>query len=167
MTTFFRLKMTAIRQTSSLVRLSRSACKVSLLLAISTSAAWAELTLKDAHVRAMPPGQPVTAAFLTLMNTGKQEIVLESASSDISHHSEFHSHTMDEKGVMRMREETQISIPAGQSFVFKPGHHHIMLMGLKKNLVVGDNVQLTLTDSSGQQHVFDLPVQSLHSVGQD
>ncbi len=43
-----------------------------------------------------------------------------------------------------MKKIDAIDIPAGKSVQLKPGGYHIMLIGLKKPLKVGDKVELNL-----------------------
>jgi len=121
----------------------------------------AQLIASDASVRAMPPGQPNTAAFLSLSNTGGRDIRLVSAATSVSKKAEYHSHTKDDKGVMRMAKEAFVEIKAGETFVFKTGGHHIMIMGLKKALKPGENVDMVLTDSNGTEYSFTFPVVSI------
>jgi len=134
---------------------------ISLLLV--TSSAYAQLNMDNGSVRAMPPGQPNSAAFLTLNNTSLVSIRLVEAKASVAKKAEYHSHSKDDKGVMRMAKEAYIEIPAGQSFEFKSGGHHIMLMGLHKTLTPGESVALTLGDSNGKQYSFELPVVSILS----
>jgi hypothetical protein len=46
---------------------------------------------------------------------------------------------------MKMRLASGIDVPAGATVKLAPGGYHIMLMGLKHALVVGETIQLTLT----------------------
>ena len=131
---------------------------LSLLFSINV---YAELTAHKPRVRAMPPGQVNTAAFLTLHNKGKQDIRLVSASTNAAKKAEFHQHKMSDKGVMSMSAVDHIDIKAGQSFEFKSGAHHIMVMGLNKMLKPGDTVTLTLVDNQQQEYQFNLPVMSI------
>jgi len=121
----------------------------------------AQLAMTDGSVRAMPPGQPNTAAFLSLTNTSNQDIELIGASTTVANKAEYHSHTKDDKGVMRMAKEDSVKIPAGKTFEFKTGGHHIMIMGLKKALIPGETVQITLTDSKGKTYPLEFPVVSI------
>lgn len=120
----------------------------------------ADLSVSNGWVRALPPTQPNTAAFLTLKNTSQQSITLVSVVSDAAKKSEFHSHKKQASGMMAMRQEKSISIAAGQEFVFQPGSYHIMLMGLNSPLKAGDTVKLVLIEESGAEHKVELPVKS-------
>ena len=132
-----------------------------LAMVMMASLAQAELHLKSGHVRAMPPGQPNTTAFMVLMNHSNQDVTLVAAKTQAANKAEFHSHTMDKMGVMQMRPVAQVTIPAGGQFEFKSGAHHVMLMGLKTPLKPEENVELVLVDSTNHEHRFTLPVKSL------
>ncbi len=130
------------------------------LLSLLSSFSAAELELMEGYVRAMPPGQPNTAAFMLVRNPADKDVKLTSATTSAASTAEFHTHTMDAQGVMRMRAVESVTVAAKGQFEFKPGAYHIMLMGLNKPLTPADTVRLTLTDSEGQQHQLTLPVQS-------
>lgn len=123
--------------------------------------AQAELIMLDGHVRAMPPGQPNTAAFLQLKNTGTQTITLVGANTPAAKKSEYHTHTMNDKGVMSMSQVPSIEVKPGQVFKFKSGAHHVMLMGLSKPLTPGEKIKLALQDTQGQNYTYQVPVVSL------
>lgn len=142
---------------------SQSIGKSAILFIVSFLAltAQADLQVKDGYVRAMPPGQPNTAAFMLVTNSSKEAVKLVSASTDKSTKAEFHNHTMDDKGVMRMRAVESIEIPAGGQFEFKPGAFHVMVMGLTQPLKPSQTVKLQLKDESGKVYEYSLPVKSL------
>ena len=129
-----------------------------LMLSLSSHA---QLNMENARVRAMPPGQPNTAAFMTIKNSGSKDIRLTRVSSSVSKKSEFHKHEKNEQGVLSMSQVEFIDIKAGGSFIFKSGDHHIMVMGLKKMLKPGEIIQLQLFDNQGQDYLFDVPVVSI------
>lgn len=123
--------------------------------------AQADLIMSEGHVRAMPPGQPNTAAFLTLQNTGNDTVTLISAQTPAAKKAEFHTHIMNDKGVMSMSKVPHIEINSGQTFQFKSGAHHVMFMGLTKPLSPGTHVSLTLQDNKGSRYTYEVPVQSI------
>ena len=47
--------------------------------------------------------------------------------------------------MMGMRPVARVEIPAGGSLQLKPGSYHVMLIGLARDLAVGDTIDLTLT----------------------
>ena len=56
---------------------------------------------------------------------------------------EVHSMTID-GGTMRMRAVEALDLPAGRPVKLAPGGYHVMLFDLKKPLVAGEKVPLTL-----------------------
>ena len=90
--------------------------------------------------RATPPGAKNGAAYMILTNdTAKADRLL-----DVAERVEIHTHLM-ENNVMRMRRvEGGVDVEPGTPVVFQPGGLHIMLMGLKKQLVPGDSFELVL-----------------------
>ena len=104
--------------------------------------------VSQAFVRAMPPGQKITAAFLTLKNTSDTDMSLIAVESDISEFVELHAHTMVD-GMMSMGQVDEIIIPKNSSVSLETGGYHIMIINLKKDLVVGEKVDLTLKFKNG------------------
>ena len=119
----------------------RLRCAAMISLAMSFPVL-AQVTVKDAWVRATVPAQSVTGAFMQI--TSRQDtrlVAVESAAAGIT---EIHEMSM-EKEVMKMRARPDgVALPAGKSVEFKPGGYHLMLMDLKQVMKEGDSVQLTL-----------------------
>jgi hypothetical protein len=124
------------------------------------AAANAQIVVEKAFVREMPPGQAVTAAFMTLQNTGTEPARLLSVSSDSAERVEIHMHRHN-NGMMRMEQVESITVPAGAVFTFEPGAYHLMLVNITRPLVEGDNVQLKLEFNHAEQVTVDLPVQNI------
>ncbi len=118
------------------------------------------VSVSDAYVRAVPPGQPNSAAFMKLDNSSPNQHAVVSAASPVAKAAELHTHRM-EGDMMKMRHIEKIDIhPNGQT-VLKPGGLHIMLMGLKKDLNPGDLVSITITFEDGSAKEFEAPVRKL------
>jgi copper(I)-binding protein len=123
------------------------------------------IQVQHPYARAVPPGQPNSAAFMTLRNMGGEANALIAASSPAANVVELHTHTMDD-GMMKMRRVEQIDIPAKGETELKPGGLHIMLIGLKQQLKPGIKVALTLKFSDGTESTVDAPVQDvMQSMG--
>jgi copper(I)-binding protein len=97
----------------------------------------------DVYARATVPGQSDGAAYLTIMNHGDQDDRLLAVSTPAAEAVELHS-THDMNGVSHMQQEKFIDIPVHGSIAFQPGSYHLMLVGLKAPLKVGDTLKLTL-----------------------
>lgn len=103
----------------------------------------AAVTAGPAWVREVPPVSPVAAAFLTLTNTGAEPVRLLAVESPLA--DKVHWHDMvREGGVMRMKVQRKVILPARSRVELTPGGGHLMLLGLRQPLVVGMKVPLTL-----------------------
>ena len=124
------------------------------LLAVSVSAAagaQAQVTVKDAWVRATVPQQKSTSAFFQLSAGSDARLV--SVSTPVTPVAEIHEMAMRD-GVMRMRKlDAGIALPAGKTVELTPGGQHIMLMDLAQQVKAGDKVPLTLVfeDRNGKR----------------
>lgn len=97
-----------------------------------------------AWVRASVKGQSGTGGFMDL--TASQNVSLIGFSTPVARSSELHEMAMGDGDVMRMRPVGSLALPAGQRVSLRPGMggHHLMLMGLKRQLHDGDTIALTL-----------------------
>ncbi|MCU7843691.1 MAG: copper chaperone PCu(A)C [Candidatus Thiodiazotropha sp. (ex Monitilora ramsayi)] len=118
------------------------------------------VAIADAYVRAVPPGQPNSASFMSVKNNSGTHHALVSGSSPAAEAVELHTHTM-EGGMMRMRQVEKIDLPAGESVDLKPGGLHVMMIGLKQKLIPGESVPLTLKFEDGSEVMIDAPVRKL------
>lgn len=127
-------------------------------------AAWAnaELVVSEAYVRGLPPGQPNTAAFMTLSNTGDKAVEIIAVSSNASAKAEIH-HSKNHNGMMSMEKLAGLTIAAGDSVTLQPGGRHLMLLGLHQPLSEGDEVKLQFNLSNGLAYAATLSVRSVLS----
>lgn len=119
---------------------------LSLLLALSApvfAAGTATIKVEEPWARESPPTVTNGGAYMTLVNTGKEADRLVGASGDVSATIELHTHRMED-GMMKMRPIKAIDVNPGEPATLKPGGLHIMLIGLKKPLVAGENFPLRL-----------------------
>jgi len=89
------------------------------------------------------PATDIGAVFLTIANTGKSDDTLDDARSDVAGSTEIHE-TYQVNGGDAMRHVPSLAIPAGQAVIFKSGGYHVMLIGLKHELHVGDKFTIGL-----------------------
>ncbi len=137
-----------------------------LAFALSPMAALAdaagEVMVDAPFVRAVPPMQPNSAAFMVLHNHSGNAHAVVSASSPAAEVVELHTHTMAD-GMMQMRRIEQIALPAGEMVSLQPGGLHVMLIGLTGPLQVDQVVSLTLTFEDGSSTSVEAPVKSVSS----
>ena len=120
------------------------------------------ITIGHPYARATVPGQPAGGGFLKLKNNGGDDRLL-SASAGVSGTVELHSMSMD-GDVMRMRQVDAIALPAGKTVELKPGGLHIMFVGLKAPLKVGDSFPLKLKFEKAGEVTVEVKVEA---PGQD
>lgn len=119
-----------------------------------------QFAIHASYVRAVPPGQTNSAAFMQIQNNDSKDHALVKAESSVAGVVELHNH-IHENGVMKMRQVTKIDLPAGKTVALKPGGLHIMLIDLKKPLQVNETVDLSLTFENGTSLTATLPVQAV------
>lgn len=128
-----------------------------LFISMSTLA---EVRVVDGYVRGLPPGQPVTAAFMRLLNSSDQAVEITSVSSDSAERAEFHNH-VHRDGMMGMEKVDKLVIAANSELLLAPGEHHLMLINITRPLVDGDKVKIELGTSDHQRVQVVLPVRSV------
>ena len=102
------------------------------------------------------------AAYMVLTNEGSVADRLISASSDVAETVELHTHMMDD-GVMRMRQVEAIDVDPGTPSVLEPGGLHVMLIGLKQQLVAGESFPMTLTFEQAGEVTVEVAVEAMGS----
>ena len=140
------------------MRLAANICAGLAAAMLLPSAAWpAEaLLVEGAWVRAMPPTQRMTAAYMTLKNAGSVPVVLRGARAPLAAHAGLHETRRDEDRV-RMQAVDTLSIAPGESLELAPGGLHVMLMGLERMPATGDSLSVCLQTDAGEQ-CQELPV---------
>jgi len=118
------------------------------------------ISVTEVYARAVPPGQPTSAAFMTLHNPQTSDRALVEARSKAAKNVELHTHTMD-GGMMRMRRIDRIDIKAGGTTELKPGGLHVMLIGLQQPMPAGSSIALELVFDDGSVLLVDAPVRDV------
>ena len=117
------------------------------------------VAIMDAWARANAPGQSVGAAYMTFISADDSTFIR--AETPLASSVEIHSMTMND-GVMKMRMLPEFPLKAGIEEKLTPGDFHLMLFDLKKPLLVGEKLDLTLTfrDATGKvtQQLVTLPI---------
>jgi hypothetical protein len=114
---------------------------LAIAAALLAASAHAQVTVKDAWIRATVPQQKATGAFMRI--DAAKDTKLVSASSPVTPVVEVHEMAMQDN-VMRMRQVPAVDVPAGKTVELKPGGYHVMLLDLKQQVKEGDTVPLAL-----------------------
>lgn len=103
----------------------------------------------NAWVRSAAAGG-MSAAYFDVTNGLSVDDALTGVTSPVAAMAGLHETTTDASGMMGMQETDSVPLPAGQTVTFAPGGLHVMLMGLKQDLVAGTRVDLSFsTQGSG------------------
>lgn len=127
---------------------------LTLLLAVGFVAPiQAQVVVEDAWTRATVAQQRATGVFMSL--TAKVPTRVVGVSSPAAEVVELHEMRMDGE-VMKMRAVEALDLRPGEKFVFAPGGHHVMLIGLTEQVREGAviPVSLTIEDEAGERHVI-------------
>lgn len=140
---------------------------LSLAALVMAVAAQAQVSVKDAWVRATVPQQKATGAFMQLVSAKDAKLV--EARSPVAGVVEIHEMAMVDQ-VMKMRAVPGLDLPAGKMVELKPGGYHVMLLDLKGQVKDGDTVPLTLVveGRDGKRETIELkaPVRPLNAAAQ-
>ncbi|PKU26561.1 copper chaperone PCu(A)C [Telmatospirillum siberiense] len=103
------------------------------------------------------------AAYFTVTNSGKTGDRLVGVETTVAS-AQLHTNLMED-GVMKMRSLDGVDIPPGGNATLSPGGQHIMLMGLKAPLKMGEKFPMVLTFAQAGRVTVDVLVESVSSNG--
>lgn len=119
---------------------------------------------KDGWVRTGMMGG-TSAAYMMLSNGTAKDVELVGASSEAAEAVEVHLSSMGADGVMKMEQQDAVLIPSKKMLELKPGSYHIMLIGLKQDLNVGDTITVTLHFNGYEDVTLAIPVKDAADMG--
>lgn len=111
----------------------------------------------EAWARPGAQGQ-MSGAYFVYENQQPVADTLISVKSPVAKMTQIHESYTTEDGLAGMREMTQIIVQADEKLILQQGGLHVMLMGLNKDLVVADSVQVSLLFSQAGEVIYKLPV---------
>ena len=88
--------------------------------------------------------------YLTITDTGAED-TLTGVTTPVAAEAALHQ-SIDDHGVMKIRPAGPLPVEPGKPVTLAPGGYHIMLMGLKQTLKLGDRFPVTLTESCQSSH---------------
>ncbi len=123
-----------------------------------------KLTVVNVRARPAPLEGGNGAAFLTVLNGLDTAVRLASVSGTAAGAIELHE-TVNDNGVMKMEPHPEgFEVPAGGALELKPGGKHVMLLGLTKQLAVGDSIDLTLNFEGSEPITLKVPVVDIQAT---
>jgi len=99
------------------------------------------IEVRKAWSPAAPPGSSVGAVYAELVAHDADTLL--GASTPAARQVDMHA-TLEEGGMMKMRQLQQLELQPGQRVMFEPGGMHMMLMDFQQALPAGAHFPLTL-----------------------
>lgn len=111
------------------------------MLALLVAMAVTTPTISKAQVRPTYDGAQMSAAYMIIRSEAPDRLL--EARCDCADSVESHQ-TVIKNGVARMEGPAPVDLPAHSAVEFVPGGRHLMLMGLRRPLVAGQTIKITL-----------------------
>ena len=127
---------------------------------VSGAVSRASLAVTDGYARAAPTGG-VAGVFFRVENAGRGADTLVAARTGAAERVEVHRTTETADGLRGMEEVTGVPVPPGGAVAFEPGGLHVMLVGLRRDLVPGDTVYVDLEFADAPTLVLPARVRGL------
>jgi len=100
-----------------------------------------------------------SAVYFVIQNHNAESDELIGAVSDVANAVEVHESKM-ENGVMMMNHIESVMLEPSVKVEFKPGGYHVMMIGLKQELNVGNKIEVTLQFRNGPDITLTVPVKA-------
>jgi len=124
----------------------------------SMVASASDLAVAHPWSRVTPPGVTIGVGYLEIVNTGPADRLL-SVSSPRAERVEIHESRM-EAGMQSMHQSATLPIAAHSQTRLAPGGLHLMLIGIKRPLLAGEQVPLMLMFERGGHVMTALVVEA-------
>jgi len=119
--------------------------------------------VRDAWAR--PAAQGGNGAVYFVIHSSEADEII-GVSSDVAEALEMHESRMS-GDVMEMHQLESVPLGAGEEVKFEPGGLHIMLIGLKRDLKLGDEFEITLHFKNYQDIQLRVPVRDTPAMETD
>lgn len=88
-------------------------------------------------------GAKSAAGYFTIKNHGDVKIILKGISMTLAK-AMMHQTTTGDDGIVKMKHMMKADIPANGDLILKPGSFHIMMIGINRPLLLGEEIPATL-----------------------
>jgi copper(I)-binding protein len=144
-------------------RILMSVVGVALLLGGCSAPAGEGLEVRDAWTRPAPQGGN-GAVYFVIENHTLESHEMTGVEADVAGAVEMHESQMS-GDVMQMHRMDSVSLEPGAQVTFEPGGLHVMLIGLNRDLQIGDEIDITLHFASYEDIQLTVPVQDTPASG--
>lgn len=137
-----------------------------MLAAVSLSACGPQqrIEVREAWTRPAAQGEN-GAVYFAIHNQGLQDDALTGVTSDVAEAVEMHESTMS-GDVMQMQKLDSVPLERSAEIKFAPGGLHIMLVSLKRDLHLGDEIEITLHFTNFEDISVIVPVSDMPALGE-
>jgi periplasmic copper chaperone A len=122
------------------------------------------IQVREAWARPAPQGEN-GAIYFVIENHSSETHEMTGVASDIAEAVEMHESRMS-GDVMEMQQLESVSLGQGKEVVFEPGGLHIMLIRLRRELKVGDEIEITLQFKNFEDLNVTVPVRDTPAPGE-
>lgn len=116
----------------------------------------AEIRIDDPWIQNLPPTVPVRAGYMTLTNSGTQNVKIIALHGDGFTQIEIHRSTMQD-GMMQMEEIPDLEIGAGERLELAPGGLHLMMYPVEPTRP-GESHKIRIEFDDGSTRTIDMTV---------
>jgi copper(I)-binding protein len=128
------------------------------LCALTLTACTQGLAISDAWIRLLPGDLPA-AGYFVLYNDSDRPATLVGASAPSFERVEVHQ-SVERQGLESMIHMDAVGIRPHETLRFQPGGYHLMFMGPRRALAVGDVEPVTLRLADGTELTVEFAVRS-------
>lgn len=128
------------------------------MLLLSACGAKEGIEVRDAWARPAMQGM-TSAVYFVIQNHNAESDELIGAVSDAANAVEVHESKM-ENGVMMMNHIESVMLEPSAKVEFKPGGYHVMMIGLKQDLTIGNEIKVTLQFRNSPDLTLTVPVKA-------
>lgn len=121
-----------------------------------------KVEILDTKVNVLIPGSKNTALYFTVKNHSQDLLIIKEVHCDDANKVELHITKTGTKGISYMTKVENFIVQPNGSMKLKPGHNHVMLIGLKRKISKGDIMNFTLHTAAHGNIKISAVVQDVH-----
>lgn len=135
------------------------------ILVLAACQAKEGIEVSDAWARTASQGMN-SAVYFEIQNHNAEADELTGAAAEVADAVEVHESKM-EGDVMKMSRVDSVLLEPSAAVQFEPGGYHVMLIGLKRELNAGDEIQITLQFRNSPALIVTATVQEADGMNSD
>lgn len=118
----------------------------------------AAIEILSGVIHTSPPGSNVNAGYGTIINNTSNDIILTQFRSPVFDSLEAHSMEYSAQGIAKMIHMHELLIPANNEVRLTSGGLHLMFIGKRRDLTLGEEILVVTTDKKEVRYMLNLKV---------